>query len=301
MKEYISNDDKLTYNNVFIIGCPRSGKTLLQGMIGFHESFAWFSQYNSSLPQVPAVGILNRIYDIPLINKLLINFVGLKFFPHPIEMLKNYNKILATNGSLDGKQVLEEDKLKLETIFNKQLKYQNKNKFIADYGRPARMLYFNEIFPNSKFIHVIRDGRAVTADFLQNRLEWFHPSRNLYSYYKNVPDSINEHLKHNKKHYILALASLRWKMAIYEIEKQSLKLRNDQYLVVKYENIIDDKFRTVDIILRFLDLKWTPRLKKIVSNKIIRRNNEWKSSFSEDQNKALMNMCRDTLIKYKYL
>ena len=51
------------------------------------------------------------------------------------------------------------------------MKYQGKREFIAEYSGWSRIAFFNEIFPHCRFIHIVRDGRAV-ANSLLNVSYW---------------------------------------------------------------------------------------------------------------------------------
>jgi len=61
----MNNPDFLS---VFIVGNPRSGKTLLQSLLGYHGDFAWFSQYYLKFRPFPMIGTLNKIYNHLRVN-----------------------------------------------------------------------------------------------------------------------------------------------------------------------------------------------------------------------------------------
>ncbi|GEM_PF-2175170 len=289
--------------NVFIVGCPRSGKTLLQQSLAFHPEFGWFSQYLSRLRFLPLTGALNRIYSIPVIGGFLASRDKKFFLPHPVEMRKDCNTLLEKKGSLGEKDVIEEDKINLRKLFETQLKIQNKNMFITDYGRPARMLYFKKIFPGSKFIHIMRDGRDVTASFLKDRPQWFTEKRDLFSYYYDPPVELTELLSKYKgtKNYIMALAALRWKTAVLELEKQEKKLNSNCCLVVKYEDLVKDRFKVIQKCLGFLNLKFTAKLKKVLDSKKLYHESIWESYFNKREKKVLNEILNDILEKYDYM
>ena len=290
------------YEYVFVVGCPRSGKTLLQKMLAFHGDFAWFSQYYSHFNFFPVIGALNKIYDLPTVGTFLSIFNEKIFLPHPVEMLKNYNEKLRGKGSLQEDDVTDVAKKKIKRIFEKQLQYQKKRIFLTDEGRPARMLYFQEIFPKSKFIHVIRDGRDITATLLRDRSDWFSKDLDLHSFYKFVPKDFSQSLLKykNTDNYILALVALRWKMAISEIEKQRKGINEQNYLLVKYEDIVDNKVDTLNKVLKFLGLNWTKKLKTVIKNKNLYNENIRESYFSPKQKKILNELLKNSLIKYRY-
>ncbi len=295
----MNNPDFLS---VFIVGNPRSGKTLLQSLLGYHGDFAWFSQYYLKFRPFPMIGTLNKIYNLPILGNFLSIYGNNIILPHPVEMPKDYNMKLKRAGSLEEKDVRSSDKNKLREIFLKQLKYQNKKIFLTDEGRPSRILYFNKIFPKSKFIHVIRDGRNVIATLLRDRSSWYNNNLDLNSFYKSVPNELSKYLLRYKgtKNYILALVALRWKMAILELERQKEKLNPDSYLLIKYEDLVKDKIKIIDNCLDFLNLKWTKRLKKVVINKKIYNEDVWSSYFNLEQKGILNKLLKDLLVRYHY-
>ena len=49
---------------IFLIGCPRSGTTILLRLIAAHEELAWVSRYVNKLPKRLSLTLLNRVYDL---------------------------------------------------------------------------------------------------------------------------------------------------------------------------------------------------------------------------------------------
>ena len=278
---------KPAYKTIFIIGNPRSGKTLLQSLIGHHQSLAWLSQYHHKFPQCPWNGYLNR-------------WTGFPFYAHPAEMRHDYVSTMSRDGSLEASDVSPQDKKVLHALVETELRRQHKNIFIADYGRPARISYFNTIFSDSRFIHVIRDGRAVVADLLQNRPDWYTKDKDLNSFYKKVPTAFQQALRKHQDHYTLALAALRWKMAIYEIERQSQQLGPNQYLLIKYEDIIADKHAATEEVLDWLDLSMDDGLSDRITNTKLYKQTSWKKYFSKKEKAVLQDLLGDYLKKYNY-
>jgi hypothetical protein len=294
--------NKSNYSNIFIVGCPRSGKTLLQNILGFHEKLAWFSQYNGKFKNVHVLSVLNRIYGIPRIGDFLLSFSHLRIFPHPEEISKKYVSTTKKNGSLDERHVTIEDKLRLSNIFKKQLVYQGKDIIITDCGRPARLLYFDAIFPRSKFIHVIRDGRSVVAEFLLTRPHWFSLDKNLSDFYPMAPKELkilSDSYK-GKEEYQMVLAALRWKMAIKEIERQSKTLQKNQFYTVRYEDFTQNPIDEINKILDFLGLKMTPRIEKVIKSRNLRLQSSNQLVFNSRQRNLLEKLLKDELIRYNY-
>src|SRR5690606_422828 len=138
----------------------------------------------------PFVGILNNLYSIPLLGNFLLQYSDSRYLPHPEEISKKYISLMKNYGSLNHQDVTEKDSLKLKSVIEKQLFYQKKNMIIADCGRPARLLYYEKIFPGTKFIHVVRDGRDVVFESLRDRPQWFTDEKDLKDFYPNAPQRL---------------------------------------------------------------------------------------------------------------
>ncbi len=66
---------------VFIIGCPRSGTTMLLDILSSHEDFAWISQFVNKLPSKIYLGYIQRLYNNYLFGfsiSNICNIVGAK-------------------------------------------------------------------------------------------------------------------------------------------------------------------------------------------------------------------------------
>ncbi len=259
---------------VFIIGCPRSGKTILHFLLSHHHVFAWFSQYSDRWPQYPFISKINKIYKLPLFFTARNSIINkhLKILPEPVEawnIWKRYAPIFGHNmGSLTENDVTQKDKQQLRSIFVKHLEAQNKNMFITDYGRPCRMLYLNEIFPECKFIHVLRDGRAVAYEIL--KAGWLNNITDIRKALVDVSEEyVNEWLESKKDQRIAA--AIRWKIAIDEINKQKKFIKN--FIQIKYEDYVNCKWYEVNRILEFLNLEMDKNLEKAMSHYKLRNMN----------------------------
>jgi len=290
-------------STIFIIGSPRSGKTLLQNIIGFHEELAWFSQFNSKFSNIPAMGIINRIYDIPLLGNFFLSHSQSRYLPHPEEISKKYVPIMRRYGSLDENDLKKSDKKKLQEVFQKQLFYQKKRKIIADSGRPARLLYFNHVFPNTKFIHVIRDGREVVAELIVKYPYMFNQDVDLKELYPNSPPQlvkIADKYK-NTDEYEVVLAALYWKIALMEIEKQIQLLNRNNIKKITYEEIVQNPRQTMQSLLKYLGLNISRRIDNILSKKKLGINSKKQYTYSEKENQLLTKILNKELAKYGYI
>ncbi|THD24762.1 Tyrosine sulfotransferase [Fasciola hepatica] len=89
-----------------------------------------------------------------------------------------------------------------------------------------------EIFPGAKFVHMVRDGRAVTDSMIRRRIR-MTPNK-----------STAEEVFH------------RWELITSSILDQCLKLTLKRCLTVPYEKLVLQPESTMRHILRFLDVPW---------------------------------------------
>ncbi|TPP63544.1 Tyrosine sulfotransferase [Fasciola gigantica] len=89
-----------------------------------------------------------------------------------------------------------------------------------------------EIFPSAKFVHMVRDGRAVTDSMIRRRIR-MTPNK-----------STAEEVFH------------RWELITNSILDQCLKLTLKRCLTVPYEKLVLQPESTMRHILRFLDVPW---------------------------------------------
>jgi len=232
---------------IFIVGVPRSGTTLLYALLGQHPDLGWFS--NRTSKKFFNENYLRSIY-------LRRRIFGLRKIPHPVDTftLRFFSTIesptenwplwdMAFNGDWDCKI---SDK-NLEVIKNEifeTLRKKKKKRFLSKSPRNSiKIPLINKAFPNSKFIHIIRDGRAVVNSMMNKAKE--NPSGYfgipLRSYEEKEMTQIEKH-------------SIQWKQVIEEIRKASKNLMKNQFLEIKYEELVTNTEDCLNKITSFCEL-----------------------------------------------
>ncbi len=155
-----------------------------------------------------------------------IELIGKEFNINRKKFLNNLEK--------SGKDVVVFSELIL-----REYKKKNKTGYVS-LKAPKYILFLNELFkyfPNSKFIHIIRDGRDVSVSMDKFFFEQF------------------------KKRYKFDYNVKTWVVSI----NQGKKFRkNKNYIEIKYGDLIKDTYKTLSKISDFLNVK-TPS-KKDISN-----------------------------------
>jgi len=117
-----------------------------------------------------------------------------------------------------------------------------------------RLPWLTLLFPSSKFIFLIRDGRAV----------------------------VNSLLKMNKE-YTLETACYRWLRSIDAIKKHAQKISADQFIYVRYEDLVTHPEKELDKIYRFLHLsrRSNPLLEVFLGDDVLPYHNNIKLDISQ--------------------
>jgi len=232
---------------IFIVGAPRSGTNLLYRLLAQHSSLGWFSNHTVKKflsPEFLRISqIRRRIFNLRKIYfpRYEYNEEFFSTIESPLEGGDLWN--FAIKGDWNPKIMDRRlDYVKLTII--ETLIEQNKKRFLSKFPRNSiRIPQLNSKFPDSKFIHIIRDGRAVINSMLERAKE--NPSG-----YFGIPlkNSENKKLNSIEKH------ASQWIEIINEIRSSANQLKKNQYLEVKYEDLINEPKLILNKITKFCEL-----------------------------------------------
>ena len=170
---------------LFIIGAPRSGTSLLYRVIALHPRAAWISNYNRRFVGLPEVAVLNRaVALVPDLRRRV--WFGRdadhahpyggrrtrleRCLPQPVEgeaLFERRGVLDAVPGkSPDGEQ------RRLRTDLERLTRAAGGGVLVSKrIGHNRRIPLLAEIFPESRFLVVSRDGRAVARSLMT--AEWW--------------------------------------------------------------------------------------------------------------------------------
>jgi len=160
---------------IFIVGVPRSGTTLLYLLLAQHPDLGCFTNniikklFNENY--LKSIHLRRRIFGLLKLPYPEDEF-GIKFFlPIDIPVEGGYLYDLVFNGGWNPK-VSEKNLAILKKIISKTLNEQKRKRFLSKFPpNSMRIDVINTIFKDSKFIHIIRDPRAVVNSLLQRSKE----------------------------------------------------------------------------------------------------------------------------------
>ncbi len=292
---------------VFVVGTARSGLTPLMDLIAYHKDLAWPSQYNKRFPNRHSISILSRIVDLPLFNSRL---KYRKFVPTHDESYPFWNQLFygwsAPFRDLVADDVTPTIKRKFLHAVSEVIRFSGKKRFIAEYSGWSRIGFLNAIFPDARFIHIVRDGRAVANSY--TNVHWWHGWRGVYGWRWGVPPEPYLAKLEEYGYSFLALAAIHWKMLINNILNTSASLGDERVMLVRYEEMVKDPQAMAAACLEFMGLDSDDkRFRKHLSTvKIVDANHKtfriapWKDNVTAKQLEMLNDLLGDELRRLEY-
>ena len=234
---------------IFLVGCPRSGTTLLQSFLAAHSQIASF----------PESKFFQRlIYPNTIRGRL--GIASKKAISNFNQFLTDINheekKALLPKNAIFVRQHAEAFIKALDTITTQE----NKNCWLEK--TPAhiqRIKYIEKFVPQCKFIHIIRNGKDVVAS--------------LYEVTHKYPEIWNGAWDIDK-------CIQRW---IKDVQISNLYFHKTNHLLIEYDSFIESQQIVLKKICGFINIPFDKSiLKNRVANveKLIRPYEEWKQSVS---------------------
>jgi len=266
---------------IFIVGTQRSGTTLLRLILNAHSQISIPEEATFLMP------LLKRKYfERPISGSELRSFVNYLSL-NPQFKLWNYD-ISSLISSLSQKDTITLREL-LDELFSSYSRSQGKKIWgdkTPSFFRKIDILY--SLFPNAKFIHIIRDGRDVFDSWRK-----MDPSKN------NA-----------------AVVALDWCYKLFTIEKSFVKIPSDKKITIRYEDLLENPEQVVKLLCKLIDIKYESNMLNFyrTSNKYIGSHHsklifqpinkynrfKWKKTLSLNEAESFTLIAKYYLKKYNY-
>jgi len=205
-------------NPVFIGGCGRSGTTLLGAILGSHSDCLTIPEFQFKLNIIQACN--HKAHFHTYVNEIL-----------------NDKRFKIWRISIDAEDLQENlAKSAIHTVDFFVKKYaesinSSKSPNLWIDHTPTNMKYAKtllEVFPQAKFVHIVRDGRAVASSVMP--LDW-------------GPNTITKAASWWVEHTAYGLAAESF-------------LGKDKIIRVKYEDLISEPEVTIKILCNYLNISY---------------------------------------------
>jgi hypothetical protein len=249
---------------IFIFGAARSGTTLLYHTLCNHADLAYITdRENYELwkqlvkYRKGTLGLIRTLADPSDFKPRIAS----KFRPNEgnglwVRYLPHFKYMTEDDVTPEMERFFKENIERIQNDFGRN-RFINKN---PKHGHHVRLL--NRLFPDARFIHIIRDVRAVaSSELVRNR---------------NVKKALGD-LYQPERSYMFNLGLL-WK----ETVTKGLEARQftDRYYEVSYETLVANPLGTLKDVLNFCQLEWSSEFESRIP-KIEDMNYKWKENLKE--------------------
>ena len=227
-----TNKDNIYNPYLFIVGCPRSGTTLLERIVNAHPQIAimhethWISRFEKKRIGITKDGLVTSDLISALCNYhrfhlLRISSEELKQLfesSMPISYSSFVSKIFNLYGQNNGKSIVGD-------------------KTTGGYLRNIPLLH--SLWPKAKFVHLIRDGRDVCLSMLK----WPKAKKaaGRYEIWKDNP---------------VATTALWWKWQMQLGINDGRLMTSDRYIEIRYESLVQNTENECKSLCIFLGINY---------------------------------------------
>jgi len=286
----------------FIIGTGRCGSSLIHELVARHAGVGFISNIDDNLPRLDLAGRFNNaIFRSPAGR--FTKKGGFRFAPSEAYRLisRQVSPIYARPGrNLARGDVTPQIRDGFRDFFFRRMRAQKKQVFVHKYTGWSRMAFFKEIFPEARFVHVIRDGRAVANSLLA--MDWWKGYEGPESWvYGELPEAYREEWEASGRSYV-SLAGISWKMLLDSIEQDTDDVGEDCVRTIVYEDFLDRPEMILRQVLEFIELDWSADFARQIRKNPVRseRREAFRRDLSPTQLEELQACIGDTLAFYGY-
>jgi len=283
---------------IFIIGTGRNGSSLLHDVFSYHQNVLWTSLFHEKkISNIKQIQLFFKLISVPPFS----NILRKKYPPSEAYNLWDffYKGFRNPYRDLRGEDLLPFTKARVNQYWSNFITPQRSRVLFKITGWP-RILFLKELFPDAKFIHLVRDGRAVSASFL--KVKFWNGWRGPEEWRHGVlpPEYYNEWIESGGS--FVALAGINWKLLVEATCNSARHLLACNYLEIKYEDFVDNKIEVFSKILEFCELDFHDTLRKnILKRNIKNMNYKWKEDLTIQQQDILNKSLKNLLVKFNYI
>ena len=298
----------------FVLGSGRCGSTLVTELIARHPDVGFISNVDDKLARLDLKGRWNnalfarsderdpslrpfrdrrralergRLRVAPSEGWLVLEKQISSVFPQPCRDLT----------AQDAMPWLQK---RIADFFDSRIEAQGKPAFVHHLTGWPRSGLLRSVYPEARFVHVVRDGRSVANSWLQ--MGWWDGYRGPDNWYLGPLSRADQAEWEEAERSFVVLAGLGWRILMNAIEEARALVPEEQWLDVRLEDFMDDPRGRTEQVLDFLGLEWTPQYEAGFAKHTFQasRGVAWKRDLSEADIAALERTIAKPLAAYGY-
>ncbi len=270
-----------------IVCTGRSGSTMYYRMIARHKDVGWLSTLNQAFPSQVWLSAFAELYRWPIFNRIRDH----RYFPKPFSPYHFWQQWLPDIARHD-RPLYPEDvpESAIEPIRNtiaRVLWLQRKSRFVFKVTGWARMAYFQRIFPDLRFIYIMRNPVDVVSSWIRvGRLNVTAAVDSPEWEWGEVPES-HFRVWRDMGGGPLLSAAMKTQLDIDDI-RRNIAMFPGRCYELRYEDLVRDPHRYMRETLEFCELEWYDGFEKVIqTTAVLNLENKWKKHLTEEQGRLL--------------
>lgn len=290
-------------NLTFIVGTGRCGSTLLHQILAGHSDSSFLSHFEEQHRRLaPLARYANTVYR----QSHVPGMAGMAARFRPTEAYGLIDRTVSPiysrpDRDLTGADVTPWLERRFRTFFESRYRDFGAPVLVHKYTGWSRIGFFSRIFPEARFVHVVRDGRAVANSWLQMR--WWDGYRGTHQWQWGELSPERQTLWEQSGRSHAVLAALCWDTLVESYRHASAELGEGLYLEVRYEDLLENPADVLGDILEFSGLAWNADFTRRFERTEIRRSRvaAYERDLDPCQQAAVVRAVGPALSHYGYL
>lgn len=291
---------------VFIIGCPRSGTTLLLDLLAGTRAFAYVNAVGPHDADRWKVDGRTRIYDTPFLGDALFRRrrdvrrvvrrpaalarMARRLLPEPIEpwefwtrLLPNFRPEFGSGPPADPapRAIGTSQREHAHDVVTTMLRTQHREVLLSKYTDFPRIDLMRSVYPDARFVHIRRDAHAVANSYAieiesgrfgtWNHKDWWSLAwpADAHEHWEATGTSELGFAAHNRN-------------SLVGLVDDAVAATAAATYTVSYEQLVRDPVMVVDGILSFAEVDARADLGRLIASRSIESsNNRWRAKRSD--------------------
>jgi LPS sulfotransferase NodH len=295
-------------NVLVLLGAGRGGTTLLYKLLALHRDVGYLSNYQQRWPRATRLALLQRAVRDRHDMKLSSWFApdGAAYLQNPRQLLRSIvptpseaESVYAHCGiprlALDGQPVDLAACRRLGVAFASVKRYCGASVIVTKRtANNRRVPWLDAAFPRARFVHLVRDGRAVARSLLQ--VHWW-ARHTLFWSGQSPADMVAA------GHDELSLAARNWVEEMARIRAGLAGIAAARILTIRYEDLLADPGSTLAEVLHFAgvdpaaDSRFTAAVDRVGLKP---KEGRWDRDLTESAKAGVLGLQRDELVRWGY-